>query len=295
MSIGITLQEFLIKFTAIPIKFIEEYIKFYNMCKIDKFGIKVIDVINYLGVKSRKKFEERLRNIYIVNKDYIIHKENKQLIKGVRDAHYMLSFDGFEKIALRSSTKKGEMFRDYFIMLRKFIDYYKQHIADKIMELTQTNKFMYIILVNKNKNIFKIGRTGDIRKRLMAYSTGKESHPDVKFIMIVNDDKKVEKCTKLFIKVKQFKANKELYQTDFDYLKKTIYNCAELDDNLKIQIEKDDKFDSYVVFDDNNTIEYLQLNDNGTGHTKVNTIHKTTQKHHIMKSNITKTTKTKVK
>jgi hypothetical protein len=152
---------------------------------------------------------------------------------------------------------------------------------------------MYIILVNKNKNIFKIGRTGDIRKRLMAYSTGKESHPDVKFIMIVNDDKKVEKCTKLFIKVKQFKANKELYQADFDYLKKTIYNCAELDDNLKIQIEKDDKFDSYVVFDDNNTIEYLQLNDNGTGHSKVNTIHKNTQKHHIVKSSIQKTKKQK--
>ena len=289
----LTLQEFLKKFTAIPIKFIDEYIKFYDMCKNDKFGIKVVEVMKYLGINNIKKFEERIRNTYKLDHDYIVLRIKQQSSKGVRDANYMLSFDGFEKIAMRSSTKKGEMFRDYFIMLRKFIDYYKQHITDKIMELTQTNKFMYIILVNKNKNIFKIGRTGDIRKRLMAYSTGKESHPDVKFIMIVNDDKKVEKCTKLFIKVKQFKTNKELYQADFNYLKKTIYNCAELDDNLKIQIEKDDKFDSYVVFDDNNTIEYLQLNNNESGHSKVNTIHKNTQKHHIVKSSIQKTKKQK--
>jgi len=145
-------------------------------------------------------------------------------------------------------------------MLRKFIDYYRQHFADKIMELTQTNKFVYILLVNKNKNIFKVGRTGDIRKRLQTYATGKDNHPDIKFIMIVNDDKKVENCSKLFLKVKQFKANKELYKTNLDYLKKTVFNCAKMDDDLIKEIENADKYDSYVIFDNSNTLEYVNLN-----------------------------------
>ena len=104
-------------------------------------------------------------------------------------------------------------------MLRKFIDYYKQHISDKIMELTKTHKYIYILLVNKDKKIFKLGRTGDIRKRLQAYSTGKDKHPDIKFIMIVNDSKKVENRAKIFLKAKQFKAIKNFIKENLELLK----------------------------------------------------------------------------
>ena len=69
-------------------------------------------------------------------------------------------------------------------MLRKFIDYYKQHFSDKILELTKTHKYIYILLVNKNKKIFKLGRTGNIRKRLQAYATGKDTHPDILILNI---------------------------------------------------------------------------------------------------------------
>lgn len=178
------------------------------------------------------------------------------------------------------------MFRDYFIMLRKFIDYYKDHFANKIIELTKTEKFMYILLVNKTKNIFKIGRTGDIRKRLQAYSTGKETHPDIKFIMIVNDDKKVEQCNKLFIKVKQFRENRELYRANIDYLKSAIYNCAKLDENLKKEIETSEKYNSYVIFDDANTLEYLDLKTNTLNTHSIHSNESITSK----KKTITKTT-----
>jgi phage anti-repressor protein len=196
MSDRITLSKFLKKFTAIPEKFIDEYTVFYNMCSKNKFGIPINDVMKYFKIIDIKKFEERIRKKYKIGIDYEIIRIKQKSVKGIRDAHYMISFDGFEKMAMKSNTKKGQMFRDYFIMLRKFIDYYKDHFANKIIELTKTEKFMYILLVNKTKNIFKIGRTGDIRKRLQAYSTGKETHPDIKFIMIVNDDKKVEQCNK---------------------------------------------------------------------------------------------------
>lgn len=259
MEHKITLKDFLKKFTAIPEKFINEYAKFYDMCSDNKFGIKITDIMEYFLILNRDKFEERIRNNYEKGVDYETLEYHHKSQKGIKDVEYMISFDGFEKIAMRSNTKKGQLFRDYFIMLRKFIDYYKQHFANKIMELTTTNKFIYILLVNKNKNIFKLGRTINMRKRLQSYATGKDQHPDIKFIMIVNDDKKVEKCSKMFLKVKQFKSNKELYKINLDYLKYTIYTCAKLDDELIKQIENTNKYDSYIVFDDSTKLDYINL------------------------------------
>ena len=46
---------------------------------------------------------------------------------------------------MNSTSEKGEQFRDYFIMLRKFIDYYKNHISDKIIDLVSDNKYIYIL------------------------------------------------------------------------------------------------------------------------------------------------------
>ena len=139
------------------------------------------------------------------------------------------------------------------------------------MELTKTNKYIYILLVNKNKEIFKIGRTGNIRKRLQAYATGKDKHPDIKYILIVNDDKKVENCAKLFLKAKQFKANKELYQENLQLIKDILGNCADMDKKIVDSINNDKKYDTYVVFDDSKSIEYLDLNGNVKAWEKGNT------------------------
>ena len=140
---NITLKEFLYKFTAVPQKFIDEYYKFYELCENDKFGIPVKDLVEYLGITNQVKLEGRIRNSLTLSIDYMIIREQQKSMKGIKDAQYMLSFEGFERLCLASTTKKGTEFRDYFIMLRKFIDYYKDHISAKILELTKTNKFMY--------------------------------------------------------------------------------------------------------------------------------------------------------
>lgn len=254
----ISLKDFLIKFTAVPEKFINEYYAFYKLCENETFGIPAEKVITYLGITNQYNFKERLRESYKLRIDYVIIRDMKKLTKGVKDAHYMLSFETFEKICMNSSTKKGQMFRDYFVMLRKFIDYYKQHIADKILELTQTSKFIYILTVNKQTDLLKLGRTGNMRKRLQAYSTGKEKHPDIKFIMIVEDDKRVEKCAKLFAKANQYKGNKELYKMHNDALRSIVTDCAKIDKSV-IERMKNPNLDTYIVYDDSRNIEYLNL------------------------------------
>ena len=193
----------------------------------------------------------------------------KKLTKGVKDAHYMLSFDGFEKLCLKSTTQKGIEYVDYHSMLRKFIDYYKEHFADKIMELTQTSKFMYILCVNKSKDIFKVGRTGNIRKRLQAYATGKEKHPDIEFILIVKDDKQVEKCSKMFAKAYQYKGNKELYKANLDKLAQLLVKCAETDKFVADGLDTKQGVNRYVVYDNAKTIEYLNLDGTVIGMAKL--------------------------
>jgi len=88
--------------------------------------------------------------------------------------------------------------------------------------------------------------------------------------MIVEDDKCVEKCAKLFAKAFQYKANKELYKMHNDNLKKIIFNCAEIDkdviENIKsIKSSSNTNLNTYVVYDNSKTIEYLNLDGNIIG------------------------------
>jgi len=297
MSNHISLQDFLKKYTAISNKFIDEYYSFYEKSEKEKFGIKIQDVMKYLNIHNQNKFEERIKKNYIFREDYEIIRYIKRSKKNVKEVQYMLSFDGFEKICMASSTEKGKAFRDYFIMLRKFIDYYKDHFANKINELAkEDNKYVYILMVNKYKDLLKFGRAKDIRDRLKTYSTGKETHPDVKFIMIVDDPKKVEQCTKLFIKQFKYKGNKELYKMDIDDLKKTIFGCSELDNVIsKSTIEKMNdtkKYDTYIVYDDSKNVEYINLNGDVIGYEAgYNKVKKSKTKKQNVKLNSSKTKK----
>jgi phage anti-repressor protein len=275
MTNNISLKDFLKTYTAISNKFIDEYYKFYEICETNKFGIEASKVIKYLKLNSSKYFYERLRTRFILNQDYIIKRLKQKSTDNIQDTFYYLSFDGFEKVCMTSKSEKGNVVRDYFITLRKFIEYYRQHFADNINKMVKGKKCIYIILANKNKNIFKVGRSKDIRKRLYSYATGKDKHPDIMFIMLIDDPKKVEDCTKVFTKKNIVRGKQELYKIDFDTLKSIIFNCAFLTKQFNeiISINKD--FDSYIVYDEG-TNEYLDENNNIIGFEKI--VKKTSKK-----------------
>ncbi len=266
---SLSLKDFLKMYTGISNKFIDEYYKFYELCEKNLFGIDSIKVVKYLKIISSKKFHENLREKYILNKDFIIKRLNQKLQKDKQDVFYYLSFDGFERICMASRSERGNQVRDYFILLRKFINYYKEHIATKINSLIKKNKFIYILLVNKDKDIFKLGRTGNIKKRLQNYATGKDKHPDIKFVMIVNDEKQIESCAKIFTKKYQYKDNKEIYKINLDLLKSVIFECSDMHKKFKKYIKNDKTdYDTYVVFDDSKSVDYLDLKGNVIGYEK---------------------------
>lgn len=266
--ININLKDFLKTYTAISNNFIDEYYSFYEMCEKEKYGINAELVIKYLEYKEVKKFYERLRKNYNIQSDFIIKRKIQKSQKGIKDVEYLLSLDTFEKICLTSKTSKGDKVRDYFIILRKFINYYKTHFANNINRLAKKKKYVYIILVNKNKNIQKFGRTKDIRKRLYNYATGNDKHPDIKFILIVDDPIRVESCTKALIEKYQFKNKQELYKIDYDVLKLAIFDCADMIKSLDEKMKNNQNYDTYVVYDEFEEYEYLDINNNIIGYEK---------------------------
>ena len=193
-----------------------------------------------------------LREKYKENIDYIKKiVENEKMIKGGKYVLYYLNLDTFEKICMVSKAEKANQVRDYFIILRKFINYYKDHISKMIINdaLHNPNGYVYIILVNKGKNIFKFGRTKNMKLRLRNYATGKDTHPDIKFIIAVNNKEAVENCVKSLIMRHRYKPKQEIYKVNIEIIKNAISDCASLD--IKYNDSYDNKdIDAYIIFDD---------------------------------------------
>ena len=123
---------------------------------------------------------------------------------------------------------------------------------------SKPSKCIYILLVNKNKNILKLGQTKELRKRLRTYATGMDTHPDIKFIMLVDDPKIIENCMKNFLEKFEYKKGHEIYKIDINIIKKIAFDCSGMNNELnQLILENDNKY-AYVVFDDissdNNTI-----------------------------------------
>lgn len=250
MNNKITMKDFLKKYTGIPIKFINEYCKFYDMCELTRYGIDVEDLIIYLDIQNKKRFYETIKKNYKEGINYI-KKENKGLrTLGNKFTKYYLDINTFEKICMMSHAKKADNVRDYFIKLREFIHYYKSNISNMIINksIDYPEGCIYIILTNKNKDIFKIGETNNIRKRLQKYTTGHDKHPDIKFIMLVDNKKDVENCVKRLANKYQFKKNQEIYKIDIDTIKKFVFDCATVYTN-DLELYNNKNADTYIIFE----------------------------------------------
>ena len=271
-SNSITLKDFLKRFTAISNSFIDEYLSFYDMCVNNQFGIDLDKVIDYLEIVKKEKFYKRFRGNYQEQLDYKILRFKQKSIRGVKDTKYYINLDTFEKICMMSKSQKANAVRDYFILLRKFINYYKNHISGMILDKIINKKVMYIIVVNKGKKINKLGRSKNQRKRMYGYATGKDVHPDIKFIILVDDALKVENCTKIFLEQYRYRGKSELYKVDVDFLKSLLFDCAEIGGTIyKKNMMK--KYDVYVMYDDYDNafgdIEYLNENNEVVKYKKI--------------------------
>ena len=231
MTIHLNFIRLLKQFTSIDEKFIDIFFKKFKIGNELEFDIDEKDVYKYLKITNRT-LRERLNNnyskniLYIENVDFI-----KRKIKNSSKIKYYLNYQCFEKLAMSGNSKEAESVRIYFSKIREFITE-NQNILyqamDKNIDLKKYTMFetIYFFAVDDRYNdVFKIGRTNNIIKRLQTYNTGRIKEIDLKYLALVKNSKIIEKCMKLNLKKYQIYENREIYKIDSEQIKKIIDLC----------------------------------------------------------------------
>jgi hypothetical protein len=140
---NITYQEFLNLFTSAPRATVDEYYRFYKLGQQSKYGIPAELVAEYLEMQLAD-LEQLIRRNLTADRDYITIKKSGKTNSGKPHSKYLLSLDGFDRICMISDTKKGNEIMKLFLTTSNFIDYYKDHIADKLVELDKSGAPMFV-------------------------------------------------------------------------------------------------------------------------------------------------------
>jgi len=249
----ISFYDFLKKYSTIPNKFLDDFYKLFNYQSTDNQN-KIVngeDVIKWLKIR-KYNLKYTLKHSYNIDRDYEITKVNKPSGKGGQKKEIiMMSIECFKLICQSTKSEKGNQVRIYFIevekMLNKYKDYVIKGLEDKVEILEKGRKpkinpqkgVIYIFRApdKPENNLYKIGRTKDLKKRLLSHSSGLSEDINVLFIMEVDNVEKVEKCIKEAMKKYQYRKYKEIYQINIDIIKFLIEQCNDFYKIINITIK----------------------------------------------------------
>jgi len=148
-----------------------------------------------------------------------------------------------------SQSAKAKGVRKYYITVEGLLRvHFEQIINDlnKELGLIKNNikkqsqvigGHIYILkaMNTTQKDMYKLGNSDDMKKRLRVYNTGNANNIEPLFVMKVNDIIMVEGCIKNLAREYQYKKNKEVYNIDFEFLQKLCIKCK----NFINQLEKE--------------------------------------------------------
>jgi len=235
------LKSFLKQYSTIPNAFIDKFLSFYNPDTIQTdFIINVDQVAEWLGMQ---KFNiiDTLKKSYRGDIDYTITATTRRTKKygGNNYKLVMITPDCFKRLCMRSRTKKAEEVRTYFIQLESLMVRFRSVIlkgmdveikqlesALKPKDINDSAGYIYVIKASPEKdNVYKIGRTQNLNKRLATYSVGTVDGIETIYKFRTNSFKKTEACLKLMLKEHQLRKYKEVYQANIDMIKTIIQKC----------------------------------------------------------------------
>ena len=219
------------KYTLIDTDFIDTFFTKFIIGGELNFDIIDIDVSKYLGIqlntlryRSQNKFSKTKR--FYEKVDYVKIKTGKT--SGIT---YMLNYQCFEKLAMSGDSPESETIREYFVKLRVFLVENQKTIYQAMEKKENLKKYsnfesIYFFAVDERKNdLFKVGRTNDIIKRLRNYNVGRIKEIDLKYYAVVKNSILIEKCIKVSLKNKRVLTNKEIFNTTPENIKKIIDEC----------------------------------------------------------------------
>lgn len=254
------MEEFLKKYSDIPNEFITD---FYSIAK-EEYNqmMPIIDfdtVVKWLGVQ--KGHLKRLLEAKFEKKgDYeIIEKRYKVSSGKTIEKKIYLTPDCFKELCMLSQTAKAKDVRKYFLSMEKLVSRYYVEIHDKtykklgIVSANQKPKVdvkggvIYVIRaqnatpVSVEKELLKLGKTSDIKKRMKTYNTGNANDIDPIFVFKVDNVDSVEKCVKDFAQKYQYRNHKEVYEVNLSIIKLLCVYCDAMINGLKSFLKQETK------------------------------------------------------
>ena len=109
-------------------------------------------------------------------------------------------------------------------------------LKDKISKLENNQKpkinpskgVIYIIQTSDDITLYKIGKTLNLKNRLIKYNADKKDDIIPLYLYETDDIDAVETCIKAFMKIYQYRKYKEVYQVNIDIIKKFINKCGDI-------------------------------------------------------------------
>lgn len=209
--------------------------------------ISTSEFIRWLEI-TRNGFIERLLKYFKKDIDYfeVDHKdEMKELkltaprmyIKKHNQKHYVITSKCFKEYCMRSQTKKGEMVRDYFYKLDEmFKKFHLKYIDDSDKERQKllnnqkkkdsritTNPGIYI-WGRANDDIYKIGHSRNIYRRLSQHDNTNADKISIKIIVYTKSHKNFESLLKMHLEPYLYRG--EFYKCSLEHLEKTVDNVV---------------------------------------------------------------------
>jgi phage anti-repressor protein len=235
----ITFAEFLKKYSTIPNQFIDD---FFNVLQYtdynDTFFINFDNVVKWLG--QRKDSTKRtLVDNFIKNVDYTLKKNDK--FRGKPKNEILLKQSTFKKLCMISKSNRAKEVREYFLNVEETLDKYKDYIINslktqvKSMDLSlkprkkPSKGVIYgFEIKDNNRKFIKIGKSKDLKHRMIQYNSSHADKIDVEFIFETDNFSEVEGCIKEIMKKYQYRKGKEVYEVSIDKLKKLVNGCDKL-------------------------------------------------------------------
>jgi phage anti-repressor protein len=247
------MDQFLKKHSSTPKEFIDDFFSISkNHLDPTSFTIDFDVVVKWLVVQ-KKNLKETLINNFEEHFDYKIERKLSD-VKRSRGASYVhkitLTSNCFKELCMLSRTDKAKTVRRYYIALESLVNKYYKHIQENLLKQISNLKnnqkpkinseggVIYVIkAMNSNDDVYKIGKSLNIKKRMISYNSVNANDIEPLFILEAEDTNRVENCVKNILKKRQYRKYKEVYDMDLDTIKNVIFDC----DNIVDKYDKNHK------------------------------------------------------
>ena len=209
---------------------------------------KALEYSNYIkALKQHTNIKDRIQ-LKNINHSYDI-KQHPQTT--------YLSESGLYKLILRSKMKKAQIFSDWitndvlpsirkygYYKMKKSYEKDKNDLLDKINYLEKQNKLMindmkkekfpegalvyFIDYSNDNnyeKDVYRLGKTDDMKKRKQIYDTHMLHKRPVVEKIFADNPPRLETCLRSMLYDYRYKNKKDFYLCDLKIIKKAVKNC----------------------------------------------------------------------